>query len=89
MPQLICHPCNIRTEKFYDFRIQVEVSDRTLRSTLGAENVTKTQNSEYYNNFIGDNLADANYEINTLVVPEEDEMGVVSINLIFFFIKFL
>lgn len=82
MPQLICNPCNFRIEKFYEFRKQVKISDETLRSTLSTEsNCCKSENSEYYKNFISDNLSDDPLnlgEVNTIMVPEDDDMEVVN-----------
>lgn len=81
LPQLICHPCNLRIEKFYEFRAQVEISDRTLRTALSTEKIDfKDENNEYYKNFISNNLSDAHLnlgEVSTIMVPDDDDMEVV------------
>lgn len=78
LPSSICEQCRELVDKFYDFRILVEVSDRMLRSCLQDAEKVKDEPSDDVNGVNVDKVAseDEMLAVNAILVPVENGMEV-------------
>lgn len=89
MPAFICQMCRRQVDKFYEFRLLVEISDRTLRSCfdrvrraseiqrMGVQSLQVSKNAEYQEYLVESDSPEKDlFSVNAILVPSASGMQV-------------